>query len=274
MQGKAGSLMNCLTDFFKGQRSYRTLVVLGLATIILIFFVIVNKPLDVLSRAGGGGGGGGGGSGGTGEGDVIIALVALMGLGAYYLYQLYLRMQKIWLVNSALKILERQDPIWRKQKLIRFVKNLFILFQRAWSNKDRDTLKMLMTESLFGEWAELLDKMDEMGQRNVLQGLRVASVNIIDVRDYKNDDLDTFSAEISAIAVDYTVDNKGQWTIPKWKKNLDSNMLRLPKPFIEVWNFIRSENTWILKHVDQATQRSRSVGRNILIDGQKFESGE
>ncbi len=262
-------------------------IIKGLALFLIVgtLFMAFTDTVDIISRAGGGGGGGGGGFGGGGSGGdltfeegVVVCVGTFIFVGIVVLWAAIdqkrmeaRRKLKQSQIEQALEVLGQKDPAWRREKLHQFATNLFLMFQQAWSNKDRETLQMLMTVKLYNEWKVMLDKMDRHRQRNVMEEVEVIDLEIVDLADYTDDEMDTFTARIKASAVDYTVDERGRIVTPEWKDNQTANTTKSSESFTEYWTFIRVTDTWILKSVDQSYSERRFIKRPPVLKDQKYD---
>ena len=95
-------------------------------------------------------------------------------------------------------------------------------------------LRGMLTPAIFSEWNIMLNAMDYHHQRNVVEKVNVKQIELVDVRDYTNDERDQFTAKITASFVDYTIDEQtGRWAYPRWKQCVDPNQFRSRSTFTE-----------------------------------------
>jgi len=181
-----------------------------------------------------------------------------------------MRRKKVEQVNRALLKIERYDPHWNQEYLMEFVEWAFIVIQDAWSRKDRKKLRELLMDGVYRKWKPMLDRMDRYGQRNIMKHLRVRKIQIIDVKDYTDDQQDRFTVRIRATAVDYTIDRNGKWTVPKWKPGLDPNRLKLTKTLVELWTFQRDGEEWKLGKVDQTGSELNYTKPDPVLKDRKY----
>ena len=71
------------------------------------------------------------------------------------------------------------DDFFDETRFLLFAKNVFIKLQSAWSKFDLDTIKSLETNKLFEEHKEVLNRLQENKQVNVIEQVFVHSANII-----------------------------------------------------------------------------------------------
>ncbi|MCK4613629.1 MAG: TIM44-like domain-containing protein [Thermoplasmata archaeon] len=178
--------------------------------------------------------------------------------------------RKLDQVDKALQIIGKNDPIWRKNYLLIIARHAFRKIQRAWSEKDRGALRALLTKDLCIKWEALLDKMDEVGQRNIVDRITIEEVLMIDVKDFTNDDLDRFTARIKASAVRYTVDTKNEWEEPKWDDDADPNPGMESKEFIEFWTFQRHGDSWRLTNVEKEWKEGDYTDTGPVLKDEKY----
>lgn len=182
------------------------------------------------------------------------------------------RWHKIAQVDEALERLVERDPIWDKMALAQFVEHLFLRFQEAWTENDREFLALLMNTELYERWEELLDRMEREDQRNRIEEARIVELQFIDLYDHTDDSLDSFTAKIVARVVDYTVNQKGSIVKPQWRTDQEANYEKKSTIVVEHWSFIRRGITWILKDVTYSDKQF--LGMDVVMSDTKYKTGK
>ncbi len=219
----------------------------------LIISMLMFVP--VCARAGGGGSGGGSSGGGfsshssshtnssSSRGSRLfqIGIFALISSGAYVGFRIKVCKKK----NASMKILKQiddSDSIWDKKQLFTRVSDVYYTVQQAWMQKDLDTLKDYLSDSLYENWKTKIEWMDLRNEKNILDRVKLKKADIVSVYDAKNDDHDMIWVCIEGSMIDYTL-------------KLDTNEIKQGskknQTFIEYWKFIRKENKFYLDEVRQ-----------------------
>ena len=178
--------------------------------------------------------------------------------------------RKVALVGKALDFIEKHDPVWRKEHLQKTVKSTFLEVLGAWDKGNREALRKYLTPELYSQWTGLLDRMREKGQREVIGGIEIRGIMLIDIKDYTDDTLDRFTARIHYRAAKYTVNENGEWVEPEWAENLDPNPGKEQKEFIEFWTFQRSGKDWKLTAVEQEWKEGNYMDSEPVLADEKY----
>ena len=280
---------------YKGMRnrlSNRMMIYLFALGILSIVTISLVAGINVLDRAGGGSGGWSSGDdddydnddedfGGAGDMDpttgriiLLIFVVIFIAVTIDFKQEKKKLETKVKKVDRALRKLSRFDPSWDKEMLREFTKDTFLSMQKAWTNKDREFLQEALSPEIFHQWNAMLNAMDFHQQRNVVDKARVGRIDLVDVRDFTNDERDQFTAKITASTVDYTIDEStGRWAYPRWKQGVDPNQERKRSSFTEFWTFQWKGQGCRLIKIDQSGAQGRFTDvENILADEKYFES--
>ena len=243
-------------------------------------YLSVQLSSVVSARAGGGGGGGDGGFGDglSGDGDAVLGLFVMLFLGVssylYFFYRSRKKEAKMAEMDLALDILEEYESSWNKDYLLEYGRWAFLAVQEAWTQKNRKRLWELMAQELFDEWNLMLTQMDRFGQWNRMDQLKVTKLELLDIQDYTKSSRDSFTAIITASAIDYTVDDQGEWTVPGWKAGVAANKEMSKASFTEIWRFVRSEEEWKLAKVDKSESELKYTRRNVILCDKKYGKEE
>jgi len=211
---------------------------------------MINCAVNSYATAGYGGVGASGGGGGYGtyggRGDyrgigssnmntglpyfelIIIAVILLAIVMLYVSIKKYRNQNKI---SSLLKQAEIRDQIWNEAKLKDYMAKRFIDIQTAWSKMSFEDLQLMLTPILYEEWQIKLIEMKNMSVRNIVEVKEFGDINIVNIKDYINDELDEFIAEINYRVKDvYTNNNNSAFDMVNfeyWRMQRDGDEWRL-----------------------------------------------
>jgi predicted lipid-binding transport protein (Tim44 family) len=188
--------------------------------------------MNLLYARAGGGGSGGGAARGIGT---IIGLISVA-LTFFFINQKNKKAKK------EIALSEQEDSFWNYDGMILHTQNTFIKMQEAWSERDMDLVKDIVTENLYTKFKKDLDWMKMKREQNLMEDIDIKKIKIIGDEDYLNNELDRFTAYISGKMVDYKISDKTQEII--FNKSKDSNS------FSDLYYFIRHENRWLLDRID------------------------
>ena len=214
-----------------------------------VFFYVtplIFVSFDVFARAGGGGGGGHGGGG------IVGALL----LPFFFIYTAYVGFRinyKQRKVSAALAKMALTEPQWSESNLLSIASNKFMLLQAAWGRQDLDFIKKNLHPILFPSWETDLKSQIARNERNLMTGLSISKLRIVEVKNVQDDELDEFTVAIDASANDQII--KDGAII----KTNDSS-------FREFWTFEWEQGEWVLKEVVQANGWKRFVNAPIIYE--------
>jgi predicted lipid-binding transport protein (Tim44 family) len=233
----------------------------------------------VHNKGGGGGGGGGfgggfgGGGSGGGSGDptafflmfgVIIVILVISKLAQKKqaadedLDFLYSRAEidcKGVKTRKLLEFLSRVDQTMAPDKLEETALSAFTKLQQCWQARNYDPMKPLMMPDLYADHCSQLSGMIANHEINMIDGLRVEHVDIVNVRYPEKENDREFTALISAIARDYYVDDCTQ----EFLRGDDE-----PARFQEFWTFHRQNGAWLLREIDQTRESDALKEENFF----------
>lgn len=173
------------------------------------------------------------------EGDterlyVVLALIALFFLFALYGYRLIIKYKKLkaaeYLEKSA-----REDAMWEVGNLTEHIKTTFISMQDAWMAQDMNRISDLVTANFFDHSQLLLDHQSQKGVYNFITDIRIDTVDIIGVEDYRDNKYDKFTAYINGYMVNVVISKHGADIGPDKRSY-----------FEDLYHFVRNEDKWLL----------------------------
>jgi hypothetical protein len=224
----------------------------------MFLFVSITLSYDAFARGGGGGSGGGGGggggssaSGGSGGGTsgpatlfeyvLLFIIIAVLAIVVWYVY--YLRKKRIAATKLVIAQAALQDTAWDQNNLTDRVKDVFLRFQKDWSNLDPEPMREYLSESYYKRMVLEMNVLRNEGRRNDVNDPQIRSIVILDATDNMDNTKDFFTAEITASALDILTDTKSEDIL-----SLDDT------PFIEYWTFVRDGDIWRLDIIKQKTE--------------------
>ena len=221
----------------------------------LVIFFALASPY-ALARAGGGGNGRGGG---------LITLILLPFVIVYGWYVNRRIEKKKKATELLLDGLSQDDPAWKEEKLEQYVRQSFLQIEKAWCKQDFAQLEGLLHPELFSEWKAQIELMQSNGERNVMEGLRIDDVRLVDAQSYQDRDKDIFTACIDATATDYTVNETGEIVSSNTaSRRKQADKEKSEEAFREFWTYERSGDSWLLLRIDQAKDWKRSVDAELV----------
>ena len=246
------------------------LTVDGPHTFIAGGFVVHNK--------GGGGGGfrssggrsssGSSGSGTEGEGPfialivlfaVIIVIIAVRKGRSDNLDQLFNRgdiEKKSEKTEKLLAFIAQQDSTVSPDVLKKTVETTFRKLQECWHAREYEPMKPLLMPDLYADHLGQIRGMARNHEINVISGLQVDAVDLVNVRYALKKEDREFTALITATATDFYIDDR---TNERIRGDQGSAQ------FQEFWTFQYHQDKWLLREIEQTAES------DILNDDNFFE---
>ncbi len=157
-----------------------------------------------------GGSGGSGCTGGDLVGLIVVAILVVIVLrflrsrkqtgGA----QVYQAAEED--AGLPLEQLKAKDPNFNEQALLEKVGNEYIQMQNAWTKKDWEPMRAIMTDALYNQMLRQLEEMKRAVQTNYIERIAVLDARI--VRYAQEGDNDVLVIRLQTRICDYTVDDK------------------------------------------------------------------
>jgi len=101
--------------------------------------------------------------------------------------------------------IREEDPAFSEQAFLQDISNSYIKMQNAWTEKDWEPMRMLMTDSLFAQFANQLEAMKRANRTNYVERISVLGTRVTGV--YRDDVNDIITVEVRTRIVDYTKDD-------------------------------------------------------------------
>ncbi len=266
-------------------RYVKVLFLLGLAASLLVTLAF--------ARGGGGQsfpGGGGGGGGGVGgffplffflpfRGSTIFWIIVILIIfavlkkkgvigggrkGSVYTEDMPAQASPTALVPaidlaSAKQKLLAQDPNFSEQVFLDKVQTAFFLVQKAWTQRNQDLARAVMSEALYRRHKMQTDELLQKGRTNVLENIVIGGTQIVKIA--SENDYDAITVRIRASMSDYMTDDKTGQVADGHKE---------PKPFTEYWAFVRRYDKKTQKPAETKAYICQNCGAPLEIN----ESGK
>ncbi len=150
--------------------------------------------------------------------------------------------------RRALEELGAKDPaVWDKAALDRRISEVFLGFQKAWSDLDAEAMKNLLTEDYYRRAVLEINVLYNQKRRNAMSNVALFRTEIVEYHSGPDDAANWFKASIRASADDALID------IAADNKKLFSDS----STFVEYWTFRREGGLWKLALIEQATASAR-----------------
>jgi hypothetical protein len=255
---------------------------------VAVLFMLLLLQADLFARGGGGGHGGGHGGGGghssggyhsggfhssgyhssgraltnsthSGNGDfhaffIIVGGIVVLLISARYGHKLLVPRKaakaKKQLAKSAVN-----DKMWEEAYLHQFVHDVFMRVQRAWMGQDMQKISDILTPVLAVKYQAILNTQKREGFYNLLDHVQVKQIKIVEVKDVRFNNADTFSAYITGTITDELRTISGNKMVGKG----DSR-------FEDLYHFLRKDNRWLLSEIDNEVRFRDINGLQIHTD--------
>lgn len=144
--------------------------------------------------------------------------------------------------NALLNEISLEDQLWQPTRLKENAKDAFLKIQVAWQEKNMNTVKKIVTTSLYNNYTDQLNEMRARNETNYISDINIFDIKIICCQDYKDNAKDRYVAHIKGNLVDYTFNNKEKTIVKNPGKNNED--------FEDAFYFIRSGDKWLLDNIN------------------------
>ncbi len=169
---------------------------------------------------------------------------AIVGTGAG-LYNWFSLIKQSKEVKAALVNASNSDSSWDEAQLTTGAENVFLAFQRDWSNNNIAATKAYLTANYANHIELMILALKQIGRVNDVGNPKINNAQIMAVNDSASNDQDSFVIGIEATAKDRLIDQ------PTQKVLYTSN-----QSFTEFWRFNRDGSSWRLDGIQPATEAS------------------
>jgi predicted lipid-binding transport protein (Tim44 family) len=147
--------------------------------------------------------------------------------------------------RKLLEFIAKSDPKFAPDLLAGTARSTFVLLQKCWQARDYGPMKPLLMPDLYAEHLGQIQGMIRDHEINVIEGLLVDGVDLVNVR-YPNDPNGReFTALISATAQDYYIDDRTHSFVRGDEE---------AEPFQEFWTFHLVDGHWLLREIEQTKE--------------------
>lgn len=150
------------------------------------------------------------------------------------------------------------------EELKQHVKKTFFKMQDARMSRNIDVAKGIVTESLYSDYKEQLEKLKNDNKINVLNQIEINEIRIIGCEDYMEGYHRRFIAQIHGKMIDYTIDELTGDVIENSSMNADS--------FTDTYHFIRDNKDWRLDYVDNFVTMFDVIQSKEYLNEEKYEN--
>lgn len=180
---------------------------------------------------------GGSSSSGSGGGINPFAIIyILIAIAFFFMIKLRRKQAKKVIEESSLT-----NPLWDIGYLSALTERIFFDFQDAWMKKDLTLIQSRVTYNFYCTQQPKINELIKKQQTNKLELIFIHSIDIVSSKDYKNDNLDSFSAIIKGKMIDYIISDKNFEVI--------AGNSEKQEPFTDYYLFIKNNNSWLLNKV-------------------------
>ena len=221
--------------------------------------------------SGGGGGGGfsgggyssGGGSGGGGSPLIGLLVIAAI-FGSIFLFGFLAalrsrrkRAARVAAVRLAAAEAADDDAAFSPDVVLPAAESLFKRAQRAWDQRDRDTLARIVGPDLFKEWVRRLDDFDRKGWHNRVEVMDKPLIEYVGLVNREHDADDRVCVRIEAKMRDYVEDRSGAH-LSKDGSGSDETLLR------EYWTLAKRDGQWTLESIEEDAEGGHNLDAEII----------
>ncbi|MEM4261280.1 MAG: DUF3137 domain-containing protein [Candidatus Woesearchaeota archaeon] len=169
-----------------------------------------------------------------------------------------------WREAEKLMILSSQsDPLWNKETIINFTKNVFNAYYSAWATLNPKILENLLSESFYKKTVLEMSVVSSLGRRYILNLKSDIKISIVEAKDVQGNLGDIFTAEIEY--------SKISGSIFKPQRTLRDNKKIFSSKNTEYWRFVREDSGWKLSKIWTDYFIRPNVGTPLLVEEiQKF----
>ena len=257
-------------------------------TLLLTTFLVL-PTADALAGAGGGssgysGGGGGGGGysgggysgsgGGSGDGGpwwiwplLIVGFLIFCAFGAWAEHRRRAkRRERVGKVILASREAEQDDAWFEHKSVERDAAELFRTIQKAWDDRDRDTLSSLVGDDLMVEWRRRLDDFDRKGWHNTVTVNSGPVVSYVGMTNREDDTQDRVVVHVEAEMRDVVVTKAG---VVMKKEGESAEQVTCS----EYWTLARRDDRWTLVSIEQDDEGDHHLEADIIATPWADEQG-
>jgi hypothetical protein len=145
------------------------------------------------------------------------------------------------------------DSAWNEAALLDYAKQVFIRYQYDWSTFNSENMANYLTVQYAHHASLMLSLLQQLGRKNIMKDVEIKNTYIVDMHDYDDNSLDTFTVGFEAKARDSLIE------IESGNLLFSSNSV-----FYEYWTFQRDGNSWRLSGIEQHTANKLSQRPSLI----------
>lgn len=195
-----------------------------------------------------------GGGGGNNFGRALGMLIGLINAGLIIYYVKKRNKKAKILIDES----HENDPLWDYDKMIAFSNDVFYRMQNAWTERDMDLVKDIVTENLYLDYKKKLDWMKVTHSKNMIEDINIRTVKIVGDQDYGPNEFDSFTVYIKGKLVDYLISDK--------TAHIYENSRKKRTFFSDLYYFVRHEDHWLLDRIDNRVTLGKILNQKQVID--------
>ncbi|MFH1232155.1 MAG: TIM44-like domain-containing protein [Planctomycetota bacterium] len=156
---------------------------------------------------------------------------------------------------KLLTFLSTQDQTILPDLLKKIARDTFEKLQQCWQSREYEPMMPLMMTDLYKEHLRQIESMKRNHEINMIAGLTIDFMEIVNIRYYEKKDKREFTAIIQAKARDYYIDDK------------TGDFIRgddTPATFQEFWTFQYDGANWLLRQIEQTKESDILSERNFV----------
>ncbi|MCX7010143.1 MAG: TIM44-like domain-containing protein, partial [Kiritimatiellaeota bacterium] len=156
--------------------------------------------------------------------------------------------------RKLLEFLARQDAAMQPEKLEATARATFLTLQECWQNREYGPMQVLLMPDLYLNHCGQLAGLKRNHEINMISGVKMERVEIVNVRYMHKPDQGEFTALITASAKDFYVDDR---TLAFLRGDKE------PAEFQEFWTFHRQGDGWLLREIEQSRESAALKQENF-----------
>lgn len=157
--------------------------------------------------------------------------------------------------ERLVEFIAKQDPSFNTESLKNRAQEVFLKLQECWQEQSYEPMKLLLLEDLFEDHCTQIEAQIRDNERNILENLKVVSVDLVHIRYTENPESREFAVLITAKARDIYV------SLDK-KKFIRGD--EEPAEFQEFWKFYWVKDNWVLGAIEQTGESDLLTEENFF----------
>lgn len=161
-------------------------------------------------------------------------------------------------VHEALHQISQTDTTWNEEELKQEVEDNFYRVQHGINDRKYFELENILHPSLYTKWKMQLEAVDKNDTKSIDRGIE--NVQIVDVKNYKDNEKDVFTASIDIMGTEYLVDKKGNLIFTAKTEEVEDSTGLL----VEYWTFERENDKWLLIGVNRESSWKKYINAQVV----------